>query len=108
MTFIQNLHIPGYMIDLCIHIIHDMTYDINFFIHNSKATSEKGTGGAGAVAGTVGESLPESTSEPPPPLGSPSFLVFLALLGMGHGYVQRSEGAAVTAPSKGVTDGDVC
>lgn len=24
------------------------------------------------------------------------------------GYVQRSEGAAVTAPSKGVTDGDVC
>ena len=69
------------MIDLCIHIIHDMTYDINFFIHNSKATSEKGTGGAGAVAGTVGESLPESTSEPPPllrplPLGSVSFLAF--------------------------------
>ena len=35
------------------------------------------------------------------------------LLGLpGHevctGYVQRSEGAAVTAPSKGVTDGDVC
>ena len=75
-----------------------------------QVAEREGTSGAGAAA--VGDSLPESASEPSPPpsppLGSPSFLVFLALLGMGHGYVQRSEGAAVTAPSKGVTDGDVC